>query len=122
MAYNRNNKLKEFNHILQVYKEVKQDDIPDTFIITKIFPKPYSKSFVYERLKASGAQNVHFSYFDHVVDITNQYGGASYRYNGHWSWVYLHANECRLDYDGKPVKVNGMPVTIMQWLAAQKGK
>ncbi|SOE23039.1 Prolyl oligopeptidase family protein [Spirosomataceae bacterium TFI 002] len=75
---------------------------------------------VYNRLKAAGAQNVHFSYYDHVIDITNQYGGASYRYNGHWSWVYLHANECRLGFDGKPVKVNGMPVSIMQWLAAQR--
>ncbi len=74
---------------------------------------------VYHRLKAAGASNVHFSYYDHVIDITNQYGGTSYRYNGHWSWVYLHANECHLDYDGKPVKVNGMPVTIMQWLSAQ---
>jgi poly(3-hydroxybutyrate) depolymerase len=74
---------------------------------------------VYNRLKAAGAPNVHFSYYDHVIDITNQYGGASYHYNGHWSWVYLHANECHLDYDGKPVKVNGMPVTIMQWLSAQ---
>ncbi len=75
---------------------------------------------VYNRLKKAGASNVHFSFYDHVVDITNQYGGDSYHYNGHWSWVYLHANECRLDYDGKPVKVNGMSVNIMQWLSAQK--
>ena len=75
---------------------------------------------VYQRLTKAGAKNVHFSFYDHVIDITNQYGGASYHYNGHWSWVYLHANECHLDYDGKPVKVNGMPVNIMQWLSAQK--
>jgi predicted esterase len=75
---------------------------------------------VYNRLKASGAKNVHFSFYDHVIDITGQYGGDSYYYNGHWSWVYLHANECHLDYDGSPVKVNGMPVNIMQWLSAQR--
>ncbi|WP_304236969.1 prolyl oligopeptidase family serine peptidase [Jiulongibacter sediminis] len=75
---------------------------------------------VYNRLKAAGAPNVHFSFYDHVIDITNQYGGPSYHYNGHWSWIYLHANESHLDYDGKPVKVNGIPVTVMQWLSAQK--
>ena len=74
---------------------------------------------VYQRLKAAGAANTHLSYFDHVVDITGLFGGEGYRYNGHWSWVYLHANECRLDYDGKPVRVAGRPVTIMEWLAAQ---
>lgn len=74
---------------------------------------------VYERLKKTGAPNVHFSFYDHVIDITNQYGGASYQYNGHWSWIYLHANECHLDYDGKPVKINGISVNIMQWLSMQ---
>jgi hypothetical protein len=37
----------------------------------------------------------------------------------HWSWIYLHANKCRLDFDGKPVTLEGRPVTIMEWLAAQ---
>jgi predicted esterase len=74
---------------------------------------------VYKRLMAAGATNVHFSYYDHVIDITGQYGGDSYYYNGHWSWVYLHANESHLDYDGSPVKVKGISVNIMQWLSAQ---
>lgn len=74
---------------------------------------------VYERLKAAGAENVHASYYDHVVDITGFFGGDDYRYNGHWSWVYLHANRSRLDLDGSPVKVDGRPVTVMEWLAAQ---
>ncbi len=75
---------------------------------------------VYNRLKNLGASNLHFSYYDKVVDITGVFGGENYQYNGHWSWVYLHANECRLDFDGSPVKVNGVNVNIMQWLAAQK--
>ena len=75
---------------------------------------------IYERLKAAGARNVHFSYFDHVVDITNQYGGDDYRYNGHWSWIYSHANKATRDVDGSPVLVDGRPTTVMQWLAAQK--
>ena len=74
---------------------------------------------VYRRLKAAGAPDVHLSYYDHVVDITGLVGGSGYRYNGHWSWIYLHANQCRLDFDGKPVTVAGRPVTVMEWLAAQ---
>ena len=75
---------------------------------------------VYKRLKAAGAADVHLSYYDHVVDITGLVGGADYRYNGHWSWIYLHANQCRLDFDGRPVTLAGRPVTIMEWLAAQR--
>lgn len=39
MAYNKNNKLKTWKYIRDVYLEVKQEDIPDTFIVNKIFPK-----------------------------------------------------------------------------------
>jgi predicted peptidase len=74
---------------------------------------------VYKRLIQAGAKNVHFSFYNHVVDITGFYGGDNYLYSGHWSWVYLHANKCRYDYDGSPVKLDGRPVTIMEWLAAQ---
>lgn len=73
----------------------------------------------YHRLKDAGAKNVHMSYYDHVVDITGFYGGENYHYPGHWSWVYLHANKCRNDLDGSPVTIDGRPVTIMEWTAAQ---
>lgn len=29
-------------------------------------------------------------------------------------------NECTLDYDGSPVTIDGNPVTILEWMAAQK--
>jgi predicted esterase len=74
---------------------------------------------VYKRLINAGAKNVHFSFYDHVVDISGFYGGEGFHYEGHWSWIYCHANLCRLDYDGLPVEVEGRPVTIMEWLAAQ---
>jgi predicted peptidase len=74
---------------------------------------------VYERLTAAGARDVHVSYYDHVVDITGFFGGDDYHYNGHWSWVYLHANRCRLDFDGGPVTLDGRPVSIMEWMAAK---
>ncbi len=75
---------------------------------------------VYHRLMAAGAKNVHFSFYDHVNDITNLYGGKGYIYPGHWSWVYLHENLPRQDFNGSLVKVNGKPVTIMEWMSSQK--
>ena len=74
---------------------------------------------LYKRLKQIGSKKVHYSLFDHVIDITGQYGGDSYLYNGHWSWVYLHDNQVFSDYDKNPVLINGKPVSIMEWLAAQ---
>ena len=73
----------------------------------------------YKKLIDAGAPNVHFSLYDHVVDITNQFGGDSFHYNGHFSWIYAHANKCQLDYDGSSVKINDRPVSLMGWLAAQ---
>ncbi len=77
---------------------------------------------LFDRLKKAGAKNVHFSYYDHVTDITGFYGGEDFRYNGHWSWIYSHANVARTDLDGSPVLLDGRPVTIMEWMAAQKKK
>lgn len=74
---------------------------------------------IYRRLQAAGADNLHFSFYDHVVDITGLFGGEGYHYSGHWSWIYCHANLCRRDVDGSLVMLNGRPVTIMEWLAAQ---
>ena len=74
---------------------------------------------VYERLQSAGAKNVHFTFYDHVVDITGLLGGDDFHYPGHWSWIYSHANKSQTDYDGSPVMVDGVPVTIMQWLSMQ---
>jgi len=77
----------------------------------------------YKRLIAAGGKNVHFTYWDKVEDLSGKYvdkDGAPYEYYGHWSWIYTLKNECRLDFDGKPVQVNGKDVGIVEWLAAQK--
>lgn len=74
----------------------------------------------YQKLIDGGAKDVHFSYYDHVVDITNQFGGDQYHYNGHFSWVYSHTNHCQLDFDGTPVTIDGKAVTLMGWLAQQR--
>ena len=74
---------------------------------------------VYKRLVEAGAPNVHLSLYEHVVDLTGFFGGDDYHYSGHWSWIYSHANHSQLDYDGSPVRLDGRPVTVMEWLAAQ---
>jgi predicted peptidase len=74
----------------------------------------------YKRLKAAGAKNVYCSYYDHVTDITGMYGGKDYHHPGHWSWIYSHANLARKDMDGSLVKIKDRPVTIMEWMAAQR--
>ncbi|NNE75576.1 MAG: prolyl oligopeptidase family serine peptidase, partial [Pricia sp.] len=74
---------------------------------------------LYHRLIAAGAKETHFSYYDNVTDITGFFGGDDYLYNGHWSWIYSHANHADFDFDGSLVMLEGRPVTIMEWMAAQ---
>ena len=77
---------------------------------------------VYNRLKAVGAKNVHFSFYDHVTDLSGFYGGENYFYTGHWSWIYSHVNHAKTEFDGSPVKINGKSVSIMEWMAVQAKK
>ena len=74
---------------------------------------------LYKRLIAAGAENVHYSAYDHVIDITGLYGGEDYKYMGHFSWIYSHSNHCTRDYDGNPVLLNGKAVSLMEWLSRQ---
>ncbi|MEO9894494.1 prolyl oligopeptidase family serine peptidase [Aurantibacter sp.] len=75
---------------------------------------------LYNRLISTGASNVHFSYYDHVVDLSGFYGGSNHHFSGHWSWIYSHVNDADFDYDGQPVYVNSRPVKLMQWMAHQQ--
>ena len=68
----------------------------------------------YERLLAAGAENLHFSYYESIVDP--EYGNT---YNGHNSWVYSLLNLCSTDFDGSPVTVDGNEVTLYEWLNLQ---
>ncbi len=74
---------------------------------------------IYERLKKAGAKNVHFSFYDHVSDLSGMFGGENYHFSGHWSWIYSHTNHAHTEFDGSEVLFKGKPVTIMEWLAAQ---
>lgn len=74
---------------------------------------------VYNRLRDLGADKLNFSYFDHVFDISGEYGGMSHHYSGHWSWIYSHANKARIDAQGRPVNSLPNQPSLMEWLADQ---
>ncbi|WP_303758099.1 prolyl oligopeptidase family serine peptidase [Selenomonas ruminantium] len=83
---------------------------------TVLPPKDYAVPTV-ERLKKAGA-DVHFSYFDNVVDTSGKYkkaDGTPYEYMGHWSWIYVYNDQCEDTINGKSVK-------LFQWMAEQKRK
>jgi predicted esterase len=76
----------------------------------------------YQRLLNAGATNVHFSFFDKIVDTSGMFKdseGAPFEFFGHASWIPMLRDECVLDYDGSPVKVDGRDSTLLQWLALQ---
>ena len=77
----------------------------------------------YERLMKAGARNVHFTFWDEIKDIHSGFQDASgkpYKYEGHFAWIPVLNDDCRLDYDGKPVVVDGREVRLWDWLAGCK--
>lgn len=93
---------------------------------------------LFERLTDLGASQTYFSYLPRVLDTSGQYvdeDGATYEYNGHWSWIYVYNNDLAQIFDGEDVvgrlygqladsgalddAVDGEVVTILEWLAAQ---
>lgn len=101
-------------------------DIPIWFVHAKNDPVVLPDDYVvptYKRLLASGNKNVHFTYYDKIIDMTGQYmdkEGKPYEYIGHWAWIPVFNNECTTDFDGSAVKVDGKCVTIFEWLALQR--
>ena len=75
---------------------------------------------VVERLKNLGANNLHFSYFDHVIDVSGDYGGSSFHYPGHWSWIYSNVNKVFINQEGHAAERLGQEPSLMEWLAMQR--
>lgn len=77
----------------------------------------------YKRLCAAGAADVHFSYFDRIIDQhegwTNE-DGTPFEYIGHFSWIPLFNRDCNFDYDGSPVMQDGRQIDVFDWLSEQK--
>ncbi|GHU83721.1 hypothetical protein FACS1894196_4020 [Clostridia bacterium] len=75
----------------------------------------------YHRLKAAGAQ-IHFTFWDSIHDIHEGFKGEDgkpYEYNGHFAWIPLLNDDCRLDYDNRPVVVDGREISLLEWLSMQ---
>lgn len=71
----------------------------------------------YNRLVALGANNVHYTLWDNVVDTSGKYFKEGittepYEYMGHLSWIYTLNNECTEQIENKDI-------TIFEWLAKQ---
>lgn len=77
----------------------------------------------YKRLVAAGNPDVHFTYWDTIEDLSGLYkmpDGSPFKYIGHWSWIHMLNNDCKADFDGQPVLVNGKPVSIIEWIASHR--
>ncbi|GAE93111.1 hypothetical protein JCM21714_2149 [Gracilibacillus boraciitolerans JCM 21714] len=76
----------------------------------------------YKRLLKAGASDVHFTFFDKIVDNTGTFtdeGDKPFEFFGHASWIYMLKDKCTFDYDDSPVNINGKNVSLLQWLALQ---
>ncbi|MBQ3864751.1 MAG: prolyl oligopeptidase family serine peptidase [Clostridia bacterium] len=74
----------------------------------------------YKRFMAAKAPDVHCTFWDAVEDIHGNFDlvdGKPYHYNGHFSWVPTLNDDCRVDFDGKPVICQGKEVTLQEWLS-----
>ena len=77
----------------------------------------------YKRIMAAGAKNCHFTFWDRIVDLHagfKQENGEPYEYMGHFAWIPMLNDDCRVDFDGQPVVHDGKEVTLMDWLALQR--
>ncbi len=103
-------------------------EIPIWFTHAKNDPVVKPEIYVvptYERIMAAGAKNCHFTFWDRILDLHGEFKnekGEPWEYMGHFAWIPVFNNDCRLDYDGNPVLLNGQETTIMDWMAAQRRK
>lgn len=100
--------------------------IPIWFVHAKndpvVKPEQYALP-TYRRLIAAGAKQCHMTFWDKIVDMHGLFKnekGEPYEYMGHFAWIPVFNDDCRLDFDGKPVTVNGAEVTLLEWLAAMR--
>jgi predicted esterase len=76
----------------------------------------------YRRLMDAGAENVHFTFWDGIEDMHGEFtdeNGKPVEYLGHFAWIPMLNDDCRTDFDGKAVVLDGKEVTLLQWLSMQ---
>lgn len=75
---------------------------------------------LYHKLAQQPGAEVHFTYFDHVEDLTGRYretDGSPKKTFNHGVWIHQFNDFCRTDLDGTNVLVNGEPVSCWEWAA-----
>ena len=103
-------------------------EIPIWFTHAKNDPIVVPDKYVvptYKRIMAAGAKECHFTFWDRIMDLHGLFKnekGDPWEYMGHFAWIPMFNNDCRVDYDGSPVKVDGKEVGIMEWLASMHRK
>lgn len=66
---------------------------------------------------------VHFTYWDKIEDIHEGFRdaeGKPYEYIAHFAWIPVLNDDCRVDYNGRPVVADGKEVGLLEWLSMQK--
>jgi len=86
--YISDEQIESIKHIPMWFIHAKNDGTVD---VTK------TTNATIERLKKANAAEIHYSYYIDVVDTSRVYDyvlGSQYKYDAHWSWVYLFNDEC----------------------------
>ena len=102
--------------------------IPTWFVHCKrdeLVPPRETALPTYFRLKEAGAENVHFTYYEILLDTTGRYKdelGQPQKMFNHAVWNNVLNNECHTELDGTNVCVKGEPMTIWEWMANQRKK
>ena len=100
-------------------------DLPIWFTHCQTDPVVVPDQYVlptYHRLIAAGAPNVHLTYWDTILDIHEGFKnekGEPWEYMGHFAWIPMLNDDCRVDFDGQPVTIDGEEVTLLTWLSKQ---
>lgn len=90
-------------------------EIPIWFVHCRndqVVPYQSTTQELVERLTELGSSDVRSTIYDHVIDTSGNYtddNGESYKYNDHWSWIYVYNNE---------IEDNGL--SLFEWLASKK--
>ena len=109
----------------------KLKDLPMWFIHAANDTTVDATNFViptYQRLKAAGAKDLHFSYFTDVRGTDGNPQGNNYQ--GHYSWIYIFRDEVALD-QADPTNISapsteavkdaeGNSLNLFDWMEAKK--
>ncbi len=100
-------------------------DLPIWFTHAKDDPiVPPAKTVVptYNRLLAAGAKKVVFTFWDGIYDMHGLFkdaNGNPWHYMGHFAWIPVLNNDCKVDFDGQPVVCDGRELDLFDWIALQ---